>query len=60
MALAWNLREPALACALIGASRPQQVIDNVRALDHLDFSDEELAQIEQILGEQTPIDWSTR
>jgi L-glyceraldehyde 3-phosphate reductase len=60
MALAWNLREPALACALIGASRPQQVIDNVRALDHLDFSDEELAQIEQILGEQTPIDWSAR
>jgi L-glyceraldehyde 3-phosphate reductase len=36
------------------------VIDNVRALDHLDFSDEELAQIEQILGEQTPIDWSAR
>ena len=60
MALAWNLREPTLACALIGASRPQQVIDNVRALDHLDFSDEELAQIEQILGEQTPIDWSAR
>ncbi|WP_047998527.1 aldo/keto reductase [Lactiplantibacillus herbarum] len=58
MALAWNLRQPALASVLIGASRPQQVINNVAALDNLDFSADELATIEQILAEQPVIDWS--
>jgi len=58
MALAWNLRQPALASVLIGASRPQQVINNVAALDNLDFSVDELATIEQILADQPVIDWS--
>jgi L-glyceraldehyde 3-phosphate reductase len=58
MALAWNLREPALASVLIGASRPQQVVDNVAALDQLAFSDAELAKIDQILAEQPAVDWS--
>ncbi|MCT3064958.1 aldo/keto reductase [Lactiplantibacillus pentosus] len=58
MALAWNLREPALASVLIGASRPQQVVDNVAALDQLVFSEAELAKIDQILAEQPAIDWS--
>ena len=57
MALAWNLRNPALASVLIGASRPQQVINNVAALDNLDFSEDELATIDQILAEQPVIDW---
>nr|WP_040535067.1 aldo/keto reductase [Schleiferilactobacillus shenzhenensis] len=52
MALAWNLREPEIASVLIGASRPQQVVDNVKALDHLDFSDAELKQIDAILAGQ--------
>lgn len=56
MALAWVLRDDAarhvapVTTALIGASRPQQIIENVAALEHLDFSVEELAQIEEILG----------
>ena len=57
MALAWNLREPELACVLIGASRPEQVVDNVKALDKLDFSADELAEIDQILKEQGNISW---
>lgn len=57
MALAWNLRNPALASVLIGASRPQQVINNVAALDNLDFSEDELTMIDQILAEQPVIDW---
>lgn len=57
MALAWNLREPELSCVLIGASRPEQVVDNVRALDNLKFSAEELKEIDQILGEQGNISW---
>lgn len=57
MALAWNLREPEIASVLVGASRPQQLIDNVKALDHLDFSEAELSEIDRILATQTKIDW---
>ncbi|MEA3251585.1 MAG: L-glyceraldehyde 3-phosphate reductase [Pseudomonadota bacterium] len=47
MALAWVLRKPQVTSALIGASRPQQVVDCVGALERLDFSDDELAEIER-------------
>ncbi|WP_136066342.1 L-glyceraldehyde 3-phosphate reductase [Modicisalibacter radicis] len=47
MALAWVLRKPQVASALIGASRPQQVVDCVGALERLDFSDDELAEIDR-------------
>ncbi|MGZ5214548.1 MAG: L-glyceraldehyde 3-phosphate reductase [Actinomycetota bacterium] len=46
MALAWALRDPRVTSAVIGASRPQQVIENVVALDKLEFTPEELAAIE--------------
>ena len=49
MALAWTLRLPQVTTALIGASKPQQIIENVQALDNLSFSDEELQAIEAIL-----------
>ncbi len=52
MAIAWVLRKPAITSALIGASRPEQVQDVVGALDKLDFSREELARIDAILGEE--------
>lgn len=58
MALAWNLREPELACVLVGASRPEQLLDNVKALNHLDFTADELAEIDNILNDQNAIDWS--
>ncbi|MEO3734238.1 aldo/keto reductase [Lactiplantibacillus plantarum] len=58
MALAWNLRQPALASVLIGASRPEQVVNNVAALEKLKFSESELATIEQMLTEQPAIDWN--
>jgi L-glyceraldehyde 3-phosphate reductase len=60
MALAWNLRKPVVASVLIGASRVQQVINNVNALKNLDFTDDELMQIDQILAAQSPIDWDAR
>jgi L-glyceraldehyde 3-phosphate reductase len=46
MALAWALRDPRVTSAVIGASRPEQVIDNVGALGHLEFAPDELAAIE--------------
>ena len=46
MALAWALRDPRVTSALIGASRPEQVVENVAALDNLEFTPDELAAIE--------------
>ncbi|WP_125763694.1 aldo/keto reductase [Companilactobacillus hulinensis] len=57
MALAWNLRQPAIASVLIGASRPEQVVDNVAALDNLEFSEDECNRIDEILSAQPEIDW---
>jgi L-glyceraldehyde 3-phosphate reductase len=50
MALAWVLRLPAVTTALIGASSPQQVKENVESLKAGPFSNEQLAQIESILA----------
>ncbi len=47
MALAWVLRD-GITSALIGASRPEQVVDCVGALDNLSFTAEELAEIDRI------------
>jgi L-glyceraldehyde 3-phosphate reductase len=49
MALAWVLRDTRMTSALIGASRVEQIEQNVAALAHLSFSAEELAKIEAIL-----------
>lgn len=46
LALAWTLRDPRVTSALIGASRPEQISENVAALDNLAFSAEELAEID--------------
>ena len=48
MALAWQLRDPQVTSVLIGASRPQQILDNLKALENCEFTDEELARIDQI------------
>ena len=48
MALAWCLHDPAVTSALIGASRPSQIIENIAALDKPDFTDDELSRIEAI------------
>lgn len=50
MAIAWTLRLDVMSSALIGASRPAQIEDAVKALDNLEFSAEELAAIEAILA----------
>lgn len=50
MSLAWVLRGGKVTSALIGASRVDQIDDNVAALSRLDFTDEELNRIEAILG----------
>jgi voltage-dependent potassium channel beta subunit len=49
LALAWVLRQPNVASALIGASRPEQVEENVKAVD-VQLTEEVLEKIEQILA----------
>lgn len=49
LALAWVLRHPEVTSALIGASRTSQIEEAVQALQNLDFAENELATIEQIL-----------
>jgi L-glyceraldehyde 3-phosphate reductase len=50
MALAWVLRDPRVTSAIIGASSVEQLGDNVRALEKLDFAPEELAEIDRCLA----------
>jgi L-glyceraldehyde 3-phosphate reductase len=47
MALAWALRDPRVSSALVGASSVEQLEANVAALDRLDFSGEELSEIDR-------------
>ena len=49
MALAWTLRDGVVTSALIGASKPEQILENVKALENMAFSAEELAEIDEIL-----------
>ena len=50
LALQWVLRDEVVTSALIGASRPEQVIENVAALQFAPLSAEELAAIDGILA----------
>jgi L-glyceraldehyde 3-phosphate reductase len=47
MAIAWTLRDPRVTSALVGASSVAQLEANVAALDNLEFSDDELAEIDR-------------
>ena len=49
LALAWLLHNEAVTTILIGASRPSQIEENVKALDNLTFTEDELKEIESIL-----------
>jgi L-glyceraldehyde 3-phosphate reductase len=51
MALAWTLRDPRMTSTLVGASSVAQLEANVAALDNLDFTDDELAEIDQYATE---------
>jgi len=46
LAIAWVLRQPAVTSALVGASSTAQLEDNLKALDQLDLTDDELDHIE--------------
>jgi L-glyceraldehyde 3-phosphate reductase len=50
MALAWLLKDRRVTSVLVGASSVEQLLDNLKALENLDFSPKELGAIESILA----------
>ncbi len=58
MAIAWVLRKGRITTALIGASKPQQVVDCVKALDNLEFTDAELAEIDKYANDANVNLWA--
>ena len=58
MALAWTLRDPRMTSTLVGASSVGQLEQNVRALDRLDFTVDELDAIDRYATESDINLWS--
>lgn len=58
MAIAWVLRDGGITSALIGASRPSQVVDCAGAVNNLDFTAEELALIDTYADEENINLWA--
>ena len=56
LALAWALRDERVTSLVLGVSRVEQLEQNVAALDRLDFSDEELAEIDALAGTTEGVD----
>lgn len=52
MALAWVLRDGIISSVLVGASRPEQILDNIQAVQNTRFTADELALIEKISCEK--------
>lgn len=48
MSLAWLLHDGKVTSVLAGASKPQQILDNIGALKNTHFSDDELKLIDEI------------
>ena len=48
MALSWILKDEDVTSVLIGASRPEQIIQNVEIVQNMKFTQEELTKIDQI------------
>ncbi|MFM2366664.1 MAG: L-glyceraldehyde 3-phosphate reductase [Pseudomonadota bacterium] len=58
MSLAWVLRDEGITTALIGASKPEQIVDCVGAVERLDFTTQELAMIDEISQEKDVNLWA--
>ena len=58
LALAWTLRDPRVTSTLVGASSLEQLENNVAALDRLELSDDELAEIDRYATESDINIWS--
>jgi L-glyceraldehyde 3-phosphate reductase len=59
MAVAWVLRDPRVTSALVGASSVEQLEANVAALDHVEFSPEQLDEIDRYATDSGINLWAT-
>jgi len=59
MALAWTLRDPRVTSTLVGASSVKQLEQNIAALDRLDFTPDELAEIDRYATESKINLWAS-
>ena len=50
MALSWLLRNEEVTSVLVGASKPEQIIDNINAINNISFAEDELKKIDEISG----------
>lgn len=50
MALSWVLKDNMVTSVLIGASKPEQILDNIKIVGHTSFTQEELDRIDEIVG----------
>ena len=50
MALKWVLKDDVVTSVLIGASKPQQILDNIKVIESAGFTDEEIRMIDEISG----------
>ena len=50
MALSWLLRNEEVTSVLVGASKPEQIIDNINAINNISFTEDELKKIDEISG----------
>lgn len=48
MALSWVLKDGVVTSVLVGASKPEQILDNIKAISNTSFTDEELDIIDKI------------
>ena len=58
MALAWVLRDDAVTSALVGASKASQVVECAKTVENLDFTPEELAEIDSVASEENVNLWT--
>ena len=55
MALAWVLQKKGMTSVIIGASRTEQIVENLKTMENMAFTEEELRRIDEILYDQTEV-----
>ena len=50
MALKWVLKDDVVTSVLVGASKPEQLVENIKVIESAGFTEEELQKIDEIVG----------
>lgn len=50
MALKWVIKDDDVTSVLVGASKPQQILENLKIMEGAGFSEEELRMIDEVVG----------